>query len=338
MNLCAWIYFFLKSIFYFFNYTSRNKRSFIKRSKANTSFSLNTYFPHFDISLDNNHILSSIAPFQIFFILINLLYTSNMQISMHHPGSPWASQLHRSLKSVIHFCCPFQSLLLLSLHCLLFDKAEKNFWLVSPLLTHLLWTCFHGHILPEHILLWTVPSWWYCQENHQQILTHSPSPFSKYSLHGCFLKWPFVFWKHLSTQIYVLNKDNLLKKTAQASSVLGPNLCLTKPQLTKLKKHTFFAEQSCWSVQENLFSFSVNQIQKYKHSKHTVTLMQYFVCTIIWLNYCPLTKEYQSHSQTVLFHTFRIKRLEKKPNILKALTTTCCFFIMKSRTDLDKQP
>lgn len=38
----------------------------MKRSKASTTFSLNTYFPHFDISLDNNHILSSIAPFHIF--------------------------------------------------------------------------------------------------------------------------------------------------------------------------------------------------------------------------------------------------------------------------------
>lgn len=145
-----------------------------------------------------------------------------------------------------------------------------------------------------------------------------------------------MFWKHLSTQVYVLNKDNLLKKTAQVCSMLGPNLCLTKPELIKLKKHTLFAEQSCWSVQENLFSYSVNQIQMYKHFKHTVTLMQNFVCTVIWLNYCPLTKEYQSLSQTVLFHTFRIKRLEKKPNQLKALTTTCCVFITKSRTDLDK--
>lgn len=170
-----------------------------------------------------------------------------------------------------------------------------------------------------HTLLWTVPSWWSCQENHQQILTHSPSPFPKYSLHGCFLKWPFLFWKHLSILVYVFNKDNLLKKTAQVCSMLGPNLCLTKPELIKLKKHTLFAEQSCCRVQENLFSFSVNQIQMYKHSKHILTLMQYFVCTIIWLNYCSLTKEYQSHSQTVLFHTFRIKRLEKKPNLLKTL-------------------
>lgn len=53
-----------------------------------------------------------------------------------------------------------------------------------------------------------------------------------------------------------------------------------------------FAEQSCCSVHENLFSFSVNQVQMYKHSKHTVTLMQYIVCTIILLNYCSLIKEH----------------------------------------------
>lgn len=66
--------------------------------------------------------------------------------------------------------------------------------------------------------------------------------------------------------------------------MLGPNLCLSKPEVIKLKEHILFAEQSCWSGQENLFCFSINQIQMYKHSKHTLTLMQYFVCTIIWLN------------------------------------------------------
>lgn len=105
----------LKNI-YLFNYTCRNKRSFYKRSKANASFSLNTYFPHFDISLDND-ILSSTAPFQIFFILISLLYFkhANLHASSRFSLGLRAAQVsevcHSLLLSFSGFVALFTTLL-----------------------------------------------------------------------------------------------------------------------------------------------------------------------------------------------------------------------------------